>query len=83
MGFELQWHNPVQIKSECPPRKNSNIRILFPFCKWNLLFQEEECKEAVLNALAEYFGPEAKEPLDFMQKVRLLNRLMQKVMLQI
>ena len=31
--------------------------------------QEEECKGAVLNALTEYFGPEAKEPIDFQQKV--------------
>ena len=31
--------------------------------------QEDECKGAVLNALAEYFGPEAKQPIDFQQKV--------------
>ncbi|XP_072028108.1 probable flavin-containing monoamine oxidase A isoform X2 [Amphiura filiformis] len=29
---------------------------------------EEECKGAVLNALAEIFGPEAKQPIDFKQK---------------
>ena len=34
------------------------------------MFQEEERKEAVLNVLAEYFGPDAKEPLAFRQKVR-------------